>query len=123
MGSPDIGSDEIDAVLATLKSGWISQGPKTASFERQLRSYTNSRTAVAMNNGTSTLYSALLALGIGAGDEVLVPNLTYLSSVSMILLVGAQPVLLDCDNTFNTPPELLKQNITSKTKAVMGVDM
>lgn len=123
MGAPDIGVDEQKAVIETLKSGWITQGPRTEKFEKELCTFTNSTSAIAMNNGTSTLYAALLALGVGPGDEVLVPNLTYLSSVSTILMTGAKPVLLSCDETFNTPPDLLREALTAKTKAVMSVDM
>lgn len=123
MGSPSIGAEEIKEVVHTLESGWITQGPKTKQFENALAEFTGASKCVAMNNGTSTLHAILLAYGIGNGDEIIVPNLTYLSSVSTILMVGATPVLVDCDTTFNAPPELIEKAITPKTKAIMAVDM
>ncbi len=86
--------------------------------------YTGSKYALAMNNGTSTLHAILLALGIGPGDEVIVPSLTYISSANVILYTGATPVL--CENnphTFNVDPEHIKEKITKHTKAFMTVDL
>ncbi|MBP9853704.1 MAG: DegT/DnrJ/EryC1/StrS family aminotransferase [Candidatus Omnitrophica bacterium] len=119
-----IGNEEAQAVYDVVKSGWISMGKKVQEFENMVAGYTGVKYAVAMNNGTSTLHSLLIALGVGPGDEVIVPTLTYVSSANVILYLGATPVLCESDPvTFNVEPKHIKEKITKKTKAFMTVDM
>jgi perosamine synthetase len=119
-----IGEEEARAVYEVVKSGWISMGKKVKSFEEAVCQYTGAKYAVAMNSGTSTLHSILAALGIGSGDEVILPTLTYISSANVVLFQGASPVLSECDpRTFNVEPEHVKKKITQKTKAFMTVDL
>lgn len=122
--SPDIGEAEKKAVLRVLDSGWLSQGPETKAFERELGAFVGNKYCVVVNNGTSALIASLLAHGIGKGDEVIVPAHTFIASVNSILAVGAKPVLVDVDPlTWNTTPELTKKVITKKTKAMMPVNI
>ena len=124
MGSPDIGAEEISMVMETLAGGWITQGKRTEEFERKLCDICNADFAIAMNNGTSTLHAALVAIGVGRHDEVIVPSLTYISSVNSILYTGATPVFVDCcDLTYNVTAETIQAAISPRTKAVMTVDM
>ena len=90
-------SKESDSVFAQVSSGWISQGPRTKEFEQLICSSLNVSYAVAMSNGTATLHSMLLALNVGAGDYVIVPSLTYISTVNVIYLCGATPIYVDVD--------------------------
>ncbi len=121
---PRIGEVEAKAVYDVVKSGWISMGKKVQEFERMACDYTGAKHALAMNNGTSTLHSALIALGIGPGDEVITPSLTYISSANVILYQGATLVLCENDpETLNVTPELIREKITPKTKAFMTVDL
>jgi perosamine synthetase len=123
---PDIGEEERRAVLAVLESGWLGMGPKTKEFERGICEYTGAREAVVVNNGTSALVAALLANGIGPGDEVLVPTYTFAATVNSVLAVGAKPVLLDCDpQTFNVTPEIVESELRDHplAKALLFVDV
>lgn len=121
---PRIGEDEAKAVYDVVKSGWISMGKKVQEFERMACDYTGAKHALAMNNGTSTLHASLIALGIGPGDEVIIPSLTYISSSNVILYQGATPVLCENDSlTFNVTVDQIREKITTKTKAFMTVDM
>lgn len=124
IASPLLGEEEARAVYETVRSGWISMGKKVQLFENLCCEYTGAKYGVAMNNGTSTLHAILMALDVGVGDEVIVPSLTYISSVNVVLFLGATPVLCDSDpTTFNVNPEAIREKITSRTKAFMTVDM
>lgn len=121
---PNIGQEEKNAVMRVMDSGWLSQGPETKAFERELGAIVGNQNCVAVNNGTSALITALLAHDVKPGDEVIVPAHTFMASINSILAVGAVPVLVDCDEkTWNTTPELVKAKITKKTKAIMPVDV
>jgi len=121
---PDIGTEEKNAAKRVIDSGMLTQGKETKAFEREIEGYIGCRNAVVVNNGTSALVAAMLAHGIGPGDEVIVPTFTFAASVNSILAVGATPVLADCDpKTFNTTPEIMKKCLTQKTKAIMPVDV
>ncbi len=121
---PNIGKEEKQAVLDLFESGWLSQGKKTAEFEKALASYIGCKHVVAMNNGTSALLSGLLAHGIGRGDEVIVPTLTFIATVNAVIATGATPVLADSDpDTWNISPSTVEKKITSKTKAIIPVDV
>ena len=124
VASPCIEEEEAKAVYDVVKSGWITMGQKVREFETAVLSYTGAKYAVAMNNGTSTLHATLMALGIGPGDEVIIPSLTYISAANVVLYQGAKLVLCDSDPlTFNVTPDQIKEKITSKTKAFITVDL
>lgn len=122
--SPDIGEAEKKAVLRVLDSGWLSQGPETKAFEKELGAFVGNKYCIVVNNGTSALIASLLAHGVGNEDEVIVPAHTFIASVNAIISVGAKPILVDVDPlTWNTTPELVKKAITPKTKAIIPVNV
>src|SRR5271165_523936 len=92
---PDIGEEEIGEVVAALRSGWITTGPRVEQFERQFREFTRAEHALAVNSCTAGLHLALSALGIGPGDEVITTPLTFCATINAILETGATPVLAD----------------------------
>ena len=107
-----------------MDSGWMTEGPETRAFEEEIQEALEAEHAVVVNNGTSALVATLMAHGIGAGDEVLVPALTYMATINSVLAVGARPVLVDCDReTFNVTVELMRKKVTPRTKAIMPVDV
>jgi len=120
---PSIGREEIEEVVDTLKSGWLTTGPKTAQFEREFGEYVFAPHALAVNSATSALHLALAALGIGSGDEVITTPLTFCATVNTILHVGATPVLADVKNDGNIDVESVRARITEKTRAIMPVHL
>ena len=115
---------DAQAVYEVVKSGWISKGKKVDEFEALFAKEVGAEEAIAVNNGTSALHVALASLNIGPGDEVILPSLTFISTANVVLYQGATPVLVECDqNTFNTTAEIIENSITSKTKAIITVDM
>src|SRR3989344_4678667 len=119
---PSIGPEEIDEVVDSLKSGWITTGPKVQKFERQFAEFTSAPHAAAVNSATAGLHIAYLAAGIKPGDEVITTPMTFISTVSMLLAVQAKPVLADIDpSTFNIDPSQIAKKITAKTKAIVPV--
>lgn len=115
---------EADAVYDVMKSGWVTMGARVAEFEQAFARQVGAKHAIAMFNGTVTLHSILAALGIGPGDEVIVPTLTYISSTNVVLFQGAELRLCECDPlTYNVRVEDLERVVTPRTKAVMTVDM
>ena len=119
---PQIGQEEIDEVVDSLKSGWITSGPKVQKFERQFAGFTGCPYAAAVSSATAGLHIAYLAAGLKAGDEVITTPMTFISTVSMLAAVGAKPVLADIDpNTFNIDPVEVEKKITKKTKAIVPV--
>ncbi|MNU66699.1 UDP-4-amino-4-deoxy-L-arabinose--oxoglutarate aminotransferase [compost metagenome] len=119
---PDIQQQDIDAVTEVLQSGMLIQGKKVEALETQIASYLGVKHAIAVSNGTATLHLALVVLGIGPGDEVIVPALSYVATANVVELVGAIPVFVDIETeTFNINPEVIEQKITSKTKAIIPV--
>src|SRR5690349_10147993 len=119
---PDISEEEIDAVVDTLRSSWITTGPKTKQFESQFAEYIGSAAALALNSCTAGLHLALATLGIGPGDEVITTPMTFTSSVNVIEHVGATPVLADVDpETLNIDPAKVAEKITPRTKVIMPV--
>ncbi|MGA8302774.1 MAG: DegT/DnrJ/EryC1/StrS family aminotransferase [Thermoplasmata archaeon] len=124
--TPDLSDEELRAVEQVLKSGWLGMGPRTKEFEQGLCEYVGAKEAVVVNNGTSALLTALLATGIGPGDQVLAPTYTFVATVNAILALGAEPVLLDCDpETLNVTPETMEAAIQNhpKAKALVAVDV
>lgn len=121
---PDITEEEFLAVSRVLNSGWITTGPKTKIFETKIAEYCGTRKAVCLNSATAGLELILRILGIGAGDEVIVPAYTYTASASVIAHVGAKIVLADCaHDSYEMDYENLSKLITTKTKAIIAVDI
>ncbi|HHZ82863.1 MAG TPA: DegT/DnrJ/EryC1/StrS aminotransferase family protein, partial [Nitrospirales bacterium] len=96
-GVPQIEEDEIQEVVATLRSGWIGTGPKVNRFERQFAKYKNSQYAIAVNSCSAALHLSFLALGIGSGDEVITTPMSFGATANAIIHTGARPVFADCD--------------------------
>jgi dTDP-4-amino-4,6-dideoxygalactose transaminase len=120
---PSIGEEEIDEVVNTLRSGWLTSGPQTARFEREFREYTGASEALAVNSATAALHLALAALHIGPGDEVITSPMTFCATVQTILHVGATPVLADIGPDGNIAPEEIARRISSRTRAIIPVHL
>jgi dTDP-4-amino-4,6-dideoxygalactose transaminase len=120
--SPAIGEDEIQSVIETLKSGWLTTGPKVKRFEEDFAKYLGCKHAVAVNSGTAALHLALDAIGIKEGDEVIVPTMTFAATAEVVLYFKANPVLVDCQpDTLNLDPKKIEGAITSRTRAIIPV--
>jgi len=121
---PQIGEDEKQAVWAVLESGMLAQGPRVAEFEGKFAAYCGVRHAVATSSGTTALHVALLAHGLGPGDEVITTPFTFIASANTVRYVGATPVFADIDPlTFNICPEAVEAAVTERTKAIMPVHL
>ncbi len=121
---PDITEEEINEVTDTLRSGWITTGPKTKELERQIATYCNTKKAVCLNSATACMEMTLRMLGIGPGDEVITTAYTYTASCSVICHVGATPVLVDTlPDSFDMDYEQVRAAITERTKAIICVDL
>jgi dTDP-4-amino-4,6-dideoxygalactose transaminase len=121
---PDIEQAEIDEVVDTLRSGWITTGPKTKEFERRFAEYIGTHHAIAVNSCTGGLHVALAAAGVGPGDEVIVPTMTFCSTANVVIHLGATPVIVDvAPDTLNIAPQSLEAAVTSRTKAVIPVHL
>lgn len=119
---PAIDEDTIAGVAEVLRSGWITTGPQVAAFEAALGEYAGGRTALAFCHATGALEEALRALGIGPGDEVIVPDMTFAATLNVVFRVGATPVLVDVDpETRNLDAEGVEAALTSRTRAIMPV--
>ncbi len=124
IAKPLLGKEEIDAVTEVLSSGMIAQGPKVDEFELAFSEYTGCEYAAAVNSGTAALHIALLAYGIGKGDEVITTPFSFIATANSILYTGAKPVFADIEpDTFNIDPEKIQEKITSKTRAIMPVHL
>ncbi len=118
-----IDEDDINAVVETLRSNYITCGPKVTEFERELAEYTGAKYAVAVSNGTAALHCACIAAGIGPGDEVITTPMTFAASANCALYCGARPVFADIDpETYNIDPRSIREKVTEKTKAIVAVD-
>lgn len=115
------GQEEIDAVTEVLKSKWISMGPKTEEFEKKFGAFIGGQYAVSLNNCTAALHLAMRIAGVGPGDEVIVPALTFVATVNSILYVGGIPVFADIksENDWTISPEDIRAKITPRTKAII----
>jgi dTDP-4-amino-4,6-dideoxygalactose transaminase len=118
---PSIGEEEIAEVVDTLRSGWVTTGPKVKRFEADFGVYTNASHALAVNSCTAGLHTALTALGIGRGDEVIVPTLTFCATANVVVHLGATPVLADIGPDFQIDPIAIEKSITRDTRAIMPV--
>lgn len=117
-----IDDDDVAAVVAVLRNGWLTQGPEVAELEERLAGRCNARYGVAVNSGTAALHVALLAAGVGPGDEIVVPAITFLGTANAGVHCGAKPLFTDVDfDTTNMTAELLEPLLSKKTKAVLPV--
>lgn len=121
-GNPLIEVPEIEEVVASLRSGWLSTGPKVAKFEELFRNYIGSKHALALNSCTAGLHLAMLVAGIKEGDEVITSPLTFAATANSIIHVGGKPVFADIDReTMNIDPKEIEKKITEKTRAIIPV--
>ena len=119
---PSISEEDISAVSDVLRSGWITTGPKAAEFEESFKSYCGAGEAVALSSATAGMHLALKALGIGPGDEVITPSMTWVSTVNLITLTGATPVFADIDfDTLMVSRENIEPYITERTRLIIPV--
>jgi perosamine synthetase len=124
IAKPIIDRKDIKAVVKVMKSGGLAQGPQVTRFEEQFSELVEGRSCVAVNSGTSALHLALLSLGIGPGDEVIVPSFTFAATANSVSLTGAKPVFVDIDPmTYNINPSLIESVITKHTKAIQVVHL
>ena len=124
VANPYIGEEEAKAVYEVVKSGWLSMGKRVEEFERDFAEYVGAKHAIAANSGTTALHLALIDSGIKEGDEVLIPDITFISTANVVLYERAVPVVVECDpKTYNISLEDAAKRITSKTKALIAVDM
>ncbi len=119
---PVVGEEEISEVVDTLRSNWITTGPKTVQFEQQFAAFVGAPSALGLNSATAGLHTALVTLGIGPGDEVITTPMTFAASVNVIEHVGARPVLVDVEpDTLNIDPDRVRAAVSSRTKAIIPV--
>ncbi len=121
---PAIGEEEIAAVTETLRSGWLTTGPSAAELERRMEEYLEADHVLALASGTAALHLALVALGIGPGDEVITTPITWPATANVIVHTGATPVFVDVrEGDLNIDPSLAAQAVTERTKAILPVDL
>jgi len=122
-GKQYIDEDDIKAVVEVLKSDWLTTGPKVKEFEQAVAEYVGAKHAVAVSSGTAALHAAMYALGIGLGDEVIVPPMTFAATANCVVFQEGHPVFTDVDpDTLLIDPAKVEEKITEKTKAIIGVD-
>ena len=121
---PAIGDEEIEAVTETLRSGWIATGPRAAEFERRFAEYVGARHAVTLASGTAALRLALLAAGVGPGDEVITTPITWPATANVVVHAGAHPVFVDVrDADLNIDPDAVAAAVGPRTKAIIPVHL
>ena len=119
---PDIAEEEIRAVTETLRSGWLTTGPRVRQLEEDFARYVGSPHAVAVNSGTAALHLALEAAGVSAGDEVVIPTMTFAATGEVVRYLNATPVLVDCrEDTLNVDPGQIERAVTPRTRAIIPV--
>lgn len=119
---PFISEDEVDEIVDTVRSGWLSMGPKTIRFENKYSEYIGVQNSIAVSSWTAAGHLTLEAFGIKAGDEVIVPTMTFPATAEIVCYFGAKPVIVDVEkDTLNMSPEIIEKAITSKTKAIIPV--
>ena len=121
---PAIGDEEIEAVAATLRSGWLTSGPAAAELERRMTEYLEAEHVLALASGTAALHLSLVALGVGPGDEVITTPITWPATANVIVHTGAMPVFVDVrDGDLNIDPDRVGEAVTERTKAILPVDL
>src|SRR4051812_25467569 len=120
---PDIGDEEIEAVVACLRSGWVTTGPATRQFEQDFKAYLGGEVdTISVNSATAGLHLALESLGIGPGDEVIVPTLTFTATAEVVRYLGARPVIVDVEpERMNIAVDAVEAAITPRTRAIIPV--
>lgn len=122
LSRPSISEKEIEAVVECLRSGWLTSGPRVAAFEARFAETVGAAHAVALSSGTAGLHLALLAIGVGPGDEVITTPMTWAATANMIVAAGATPVFVDIDpGTLNIDPLAVARAVTSRTRAIVPV--
>src|SRR3954452_24016550 len=122
IAKPYLTEDEAQAAYDTILSGWITQGPKVQEFEEKFAQYVGARYAVAVSNCTTALHLSMIVSGIGPGDEVICPSMSYIATANAIKYVGATPVFAEVQkDTYNLDPIDVEKRITPKTKAILLV--
>src|SRR6058998_3306935 len=120
---PAIGEEEIAAVAETLRSGWLTTGPRAAELERRISEYLEAEHVLAVASGTAALHLSLVALGVGPGDEVITTPITWPATANVIVYAGATPVFVDVrDDDLNIDPERVAALVNERTKAILPVD-
>lgn len=124
VAGPGLDEQEVEAAARVIRSGMLASGPNVAEFETAFSNYCRTAHAVAVNNGTAALHATLLALGIGSGEEVIVPAFTFFATASAVCMCGAKPVFADVDeNTFNISIDSVQEAVSQRTRAVIGVHL
>jgi len=124
MSAPDTGPHDVEAVARVIRTGTLALGPQADDFEREVAEYVGAARGLAVSSGTAALHLIVRALGLGPGDEVVVPSFTFAASVNAILYEGATPVFVDIESdTYNLDPADVERRITDRTKAIMVVDV
>src|SRR5574341_820494 len=119
---PFIGDSELQAVASVLRSGWVTQGPEVAAFEKEFAACVGAKYACAVSSCTTALHLALLAVGVGAGDEVITVSHSFIATANTIRYCGATPVFVDIQpDTYNIDPALIEKVITDRTRAILCV--
>lgn len=122
VAKPYLTKKDAQSAYKTVLSGWVTQGPRVAEFEKKFAEYTGARYAVAVSSCTTALHLAMIVAGVSQGDEVICPSLSFIATANVILYVGAKPVFADIDpKTYNINPHEVKKLITSRTKAILVV--
>lgn len=122
IAKPYLIEEDAKAAYDTILTGWITQGPRVAEFENKFTEYTGAKYAVAVSNCTTALHLSMIVAGIGKGDEVICPSMSYIATANSIRYVGAQPIFAEVDPlTYNIDPDDVEKRITSKTKAILIV--
>src|ERR671938_337530 len=121
---PALGDEEVEAVAETLRSGWLTTGPRAAELEERFADYLGARHVVALSSGTAALHLALLALGVGPGNEVVTSPITWPATANVIVHAGAKPVFADVrDSDLNVDPARVAELVTERTKAILPVHL